>query len=143
MNTFYFNQSLNQTPDSPGEVKKWTVSRSLCFQWISVHDNRKKCHSPSNTVSRLKEIKKRISLEFNLPPSFPSYRCTFWTELRSVTKAWPCLHGTSLPVPELTERLWAKRHLPGALLQSYTYFLIIHNQLRKSPATVPMNERKI
>lgn len=89
LSAFHFNQSLNQTQDSPGNVKKRTISRRLCFQWISVHDNRKKCHSSARTtVSRLREIRNRISLEINQPLSLPSSR---WIILNRIWK-----HGWSM-----------------------------------------------
>lgn len=47
---------------------------SVCFQWVSVHDNSRERHnSVSNTVSRL-EIRDRISRAINLPLVCFSYR---------------------------------------------------------------------
>lgn len=113
---------------------------SVCFQWVSVHDNRKKCHSSaSNTVSRLREIRNRISLEINLPLSLPS---STWIILNRIRKHW---RSTDLPPcpPFWTDARLACEVQPirqFSTILHLTYFLVVHKQLIKFPLTVSMNE---
>lgn len=80
---------------------------SVCAQWMSVHDNSRKCHSSvSNTLSRLKEIRERISLAINLPLLLSSSRPATMGGRESHSR----IHESALmryfsPAPELMEDL--------------------------------------
>lgn len=104
----------------------------------------KKCHSSaSDAVSRLKEIRNRISLEINPPPSLPSQSWIISAELTSTAETRTCLRITSIHVLELIEALSesaAPWHFSTIL--PFTYSPAIHKQVIKFPLTVSMDEMK-
>lgn len=119
---------------------------SVCFQWISVHDNRKKM--PQQCKRRCQQTQR--DSEQNQPrdqsTSFPSF-----SELNHFSrinkhcrnKDLPPYRITSIPVLELIEALSesaAPWHFSTIL--PFTYSPAIHKQVIKFPLTVSMDEMK-